>query len=199
MLPMANIFSERLDAGNFINSIPEPRKIVDIGCGPFPNAWPQATHLIDYINHEGYDGLGFTIQDLNDPNLRLPFADNTFDFAICVQCIEHILDPARLMSEISRIAKSGYLEFPLPLEDNLLSGDGDQYGHKWWFKLGFDSKVIYMPRQRLLTIISSKQFRKVLTAGPLDVRAFFKESFHAGIIWKDSIDFCSLEHDYYVF
>ncbi len=38
---------------------------------------------------------------------RLPFRDNAFDKVVCVNVIEHVFDPAKLLSEISRVLGPG--------------------------------------------------------------------------------------------
>jgi SAM-dependent methyltransferase len=43
---------------------------------------------------------------------NLPFKDNSFDFVIASHVLEHSKDPARFLSEIQRVSKSGYIEVP---------------------------------------------------------------------------------------
>lgn len=43
---------------------------------------------------------------------NLPFKDNSFDFVIASHVLEHSSDPERFLSEIQRVAKSGYIEVP---------------------------------------------------------------------------------------
>lgn len=37
--------------------------------------------------------------------LDLPFADNSFDTALCIETIEHIRDPGRVVAELTRVAR----------------------------------------------------------------------------------------------
>ena len=37
----------------------------------------------------------------------LPFADETFDFAICMEGVEHVINPSLLIAELSRVVKKG--------------------------------------------------------------------------------------------
>lgn len=41
-----------------------------------------------------------------------PFKDKEFDYVICSHVLEHVPDPEMFISEITRVGKSGYLEFP---------------------------------------------------------------------------------------
>jgi ubiquinone/menaquinone biosynthesis C-methylase UbiE len=52
-------------------------------------------------NYRGLDVLG----DLQ----RLPFNDNTFDAAVCIQTLEHVNEPMRVTNEIGRVLKPGGL------------------------------------------------------------------------------------------
>lgn len=42
-----------------------------------------------------------------------PFDDNEFDYVICSHVIEHVEDVEMFCSEMFRVARSGYLEYPL--------------------------------------------------------------------------------------
>ncbi len=44
---------------------------------------------------------------------RFPFADKEFDYVICSHVLEHVPDVAGFLSEIFRVGKMGYLEYPL--------------------------------------------------------------------------------------
>jgi len=53
------------------------------------------------INHEKPD---FVFADMNEP---LPFPDGKFDAVVCMEGIEHTLDPAAVIAELCRITRSG--------------------------------------------------------------------------------------------
>lgn len=61
-------------------------------------------------------GFAVTCADINSERLEyvyanmekpLPFADGQFDFAICMEGIEHVINPHQLASELTRIIKPG--------------------------------------------------------------------------------------------
>ena len=43
---------------------------------------------------------------------KFPFSDNEFDYVICSHVIEHVEDVDTFISELTRVAKKGYLEYP---------------------------------------------------------------------------------------
>jgi len=60
-----------------------------------------------------------------------PFADDQFDFALCVTTLEDIRDPIWVCAEMSRVAKAGYVEVPT-IEAELIynvEGQGPFLGH----------------------------------------------------------------------
>lgn len=44
--------------------------------------------------------------------MRFPFEDNTFDYVICSHVLEHVDDVDAFVSEIVRVGKKGYIEYP---------------------------------------------------------------------------------------
>jgi hypothetical protein len=68
-----------------------------------------------------------------------PFRDNQFDVAVCVMTLADLRDPIWVCSELSRVAKSGYVEVPTIVSE-LLQHEGDDaggqhlgYAHRRWF------------------------------------------------------------------
>lgn len=51
--------------------------------------------------------------------MALPFFDNAFDYVICRQVIEHSVDPARFLREISRVGRAGYIETPSDISEDI--------------------------------------------------------------------------------
>lgn len=53
---------------------------------------------------------------------RLPFRDSSFDGVVCLEVLEHVMDPAKVLTEISRVLKPGArawvsMPFLYPLHD----------------------------------------------------------------------------------
>lgn len=78
-----------------------------------------------YFEHTCYVGLDLAVGDVtwNYSRLdvvgdlqRLPFADNVFDAAVCIQTLEHVNEPQQVIREISRVLQPGkrlYLSAPM--------------------------------------------------------------------------------------
>jgi SAM-dependent methyltransferase len=58
---------------------------------------------------------------------ELPFRDLAFDFVICSHLLEHVRNPARLLKELQRVARRGYIETPSSVHERLY---GNPF-HKW--------------------------------------------------------------------
>jgi SAM-dependent methyltransferase len=43
---------------------------------------------------------------------RFPFKDREFDYVVCSHVIEHVADVQSLVSELGRVARRGYIEYP---------------------------------------------------------------------------------------
>ena len=102
-------------------------RIVDLGCEPNPH--PRASVGVDaFIDPEhrtcgmgeeispdemNRRGIEFVKADL----VELPFPDKAFDFAYAHHVFEHLEDPKRACSEVSRIAKAGAIITPSPFAE----------------------------------------------------------------------------------
>ena len=63
-----------------------------------------------------------------------PFADGTFDFAVCSHTLEDVRDPVWVCAELQRVARAGYLEVPSRLEEHTGQINGPWAGwahHRW--------------------------------------------------------------------
>jgi len=64
-----------------------------------------------------------------------PFADKSFDFAICSHTLEDIRDPLFVCSELIRVAKAGYIEVPSRLSETCRGAEHPRVAglshHRW--------------------------------------------------------------------
>jgi uncharacterized protein YbaR (Trm112 family) len=87
--------------------------VLDVGSGG--NPYPRANVLID-----AYED---TIERHHAPLIadrpmvygtveKLPFKNKTFDFIIASHVLEHMAEPDKMLSELQRVGKAGYIETP---------------------------------------------------------------------------------------
>ena len=157
-------------------------KILDLGCSNV-NFWPEANHFADIHDYEN----DFKIKNLKftkiEPDKKLPFKDKEFDYVVCAHVIEHVNDPIFFKKEIERIGKSGYIELPTRLNDNMVFGcDEEIFGHKWWFEFDDDDKKLVFSKK----INAIDQF--VSVGSIFDLTEIFDDSFIIQTYWNESID-----------
>lgn len=99
------------------SQIPAGARVLDAGSGE--------GRYTEYFNHTRYVGLDLAVGDAawdysdldTVGDLReIPFSDNLFDAAVCIQTLEHVNDPFQVIREIGRVLKPGgrfYLAAPM--------------------------------------------------------------------------------------
>lgn len=109
-----------VDPRDFVK-IPNGSRILDYGSG-------QATYLIDFhdrgmsisgaeISEHLVDGClkrGLDVHHVEDP-LQIPFSEDEFDVVYLMQVFEHLSDPHKALSELSRVMRIGgrlYIALP---------------------------------------------------------------------------------------
>ncbi|MBX2916017.1 MAG: class I SAM-dependent methyltransferase [Cyclobacteriaceae bacterium] len=128
-------------------SIPRSAYVLDVGSGhnPHPRANVIADKFIDTNYHRADN-----IKILNNQKFveadgqALPFKDKEFDYVICCHVVEHVDDPTRFLTELSRVGKKGYLEAPSLVGELLIPKESHQ-----WVLLDIDKKIILVNKKRL--------------------------------------------------
>ncbi|HTB80508.1 MAG TPA: class I SAM-dependent methyltransferase [Opitutaceae bacterium] len=96
---------------------PPPRRVLDIGCG--------LGFYGKHLRSDGHDWLGAEVKESDCAELarrglphqlvdgrKLPFAENCFDTAICIEVLEHIEEPDGFLAEVRRMAPRLLISVP---------------------------------------------------------------------------------------
>jgi SAM-dependent methyltransferase len=129
--------------------LPKGARILDFGCGAGKTVYSLRDQ--GYCNTVGYDMKDylelrqpadrsyFYIADFSS-NGKLPFEDNSFDFVISEQVLEHVNNQVGIMKELHRIMRPGGHAlhiFPARyciIEPHIYVPFGGVIGHRWWYK-----------------------------------------------------------------
>jgi uncharacterized protein YbaR (Trm112 family) len=85
-----------------LRSLPEDAVVLDLGGGDRRHDDPRVLNL---------EYLPYRRVDLYADGLRLPFADDTFDFILSQAVLEHVPEPQTAVDEIRRVLKPGGLVY----------------------------------------------------------------------------------------
>lgn len=119
-------------------SIPVDRQalVLDVGSGDKPH-W-RADVLLDRFVDDAHAGQrsgtarARVDRPLFDADAEdMPFADQVFDYVICSHVLEHVHHPDRVVAELTRVAKAGYIEVPEAASAKIV----DFPSHLWWVTL----------------------------------------------------------------
>lgn len=110
--------------------------VLDVGSGDKPH-WRADVLLDRYVDrsHGGQrygGGEARVTRPLFDADATdMPFADGVFDYVVCSHVLEHVLDPAAVVAEMTRVGRAGYIEVPDAGSAKIL----DFPSHLWWCRL----------------------------------------------------------------
>ncbi|MCX7018623.1 MAG: class I SAM-dependent methyltransferase [Candidatus Sumerlaeota bacterium] len=120
-------------------------RVLEIGSGGRPHNRADVLtdrHCLDNSQREGKslkrDKRPLVIAD----GEALPFADKSFDYCICMHVLEHVRNPARLLDEMQRVARAGYIEAPTELFDWLFAVPPYTEIHHWLINLSRGELII---------------------------------------------------------
>lgn len=161
--------------------------VLDIGSGG--NPYPRANVLLDAYEETTERNWSPLITDR--PMAmgfaeNLPFKDNAFDFVVLSHVLEHSKDPAKLFSELTRVAKAGYIETPDALFEKIcpyschrleITNDNNKLYICHKSESVSDKKMFFLFRR----IRNSDTINTILSDSPFD--------FHMRYYWKDKIEY----------
>jgi SAM-dependent methyltransferase len=110
--------------------------VLDVGSGDKPS-WRADVLLDRYLGDEyavqrsGRGRARVTRPLFNADAAAMPFADGVFDYTICSNLLEHVVDPAGVISELARVSRAGYIEVPEASSAKII----DFPSHIWWCRL----------------------------------------------------------------
>lgn len=137
------------------SSLPAGSRVLDVGAGPCQYR-PLFKHCDyrtqDYCQHEASshgpfaESWHYGALDYVSDATAIPVDDGSFDAVICTEVLEHVLEPALVLQEISRILRDGgRLILSAPLGSGLHQEPDHYYGGftPYWYqhhlhRLGFD-------------------------------------------------------------
>ncbi len=146
-----------------LETVPDDALVLDVGGWAVP--FPRADWMLDLGTYEtrgewGYDGdradERFTpatwVQRDVCAREPWPFADGQFDFAVCSHTLEDVRDPVWVCSELSRVARAGYVETPSRLEEQSwgVQGEWAGWGHHHWIVEVVDDRLEFLFKHHLV-------------------------------------------------
>ena len=117
-------------------------RVLDVGSGDKPH-WRADVLLDRFIDatHAGQRSgrkAARVSRPLFDADATaMPFADRAFDYSVCSHVLEHVIDPGRVIDELMRVSKAGYIEVPEASSAKIL----DFPSHLWWVRLDGNTLV----------------------------------------------------------
>ncbi len=164
--------------------------VLDVGSGNSP--FPRADVLAEKFLLDDSNRIWGRKPILAAPTVacdaeRLPFRDGTFDFVVASHLLEHVDRPDRVMEELSRVGKAGYIECPDASYDKL---DSPPY-HRWFVQMR-DGKLVFTQKDRAVFDPGIKDLtHKTLYKDGGFWSTFWRHlhSFFVMYWWEGSIDF----------
>jgi len=182
-----------------------PIRILDIGGGHFPFA--LATHIVDIISYEdfqrllkerkysefgywGADELNFSKNTWYSVDIckeKLPFEDKYFDFCVCCSTLEDLPNPFKVIEEISRVSKAGYIEVPskeiectLGVEGGVLTRFYTGYYHHLWLFTKKKEGLYIEPKYSFIAASKcfcfKRKYVKIWKKNKMDIVSYFWEN-----------------------
>lgn len=179
--------------------IGKKEKVLEIGSGHNPTyrANVIVERFIDTNYHRCGDVKVYNHQTfIHASGEKLPFKDKEFDYVICNQVLEHVEDPISFVSELSRVAKRGYIETPSLIGEFLFPKES----HKWVI-LDLNGKLILFEKDKMPGNYQNDYGELFLNYLPYQSIPYSLLWMTEGDItinryeWKDNIDIIVNPHD----
>jgi len=175
-----------------IKNIKPTDKVLEVGPGGLPyfrsDVFLEKTYddPLEFAGQRGFhDPLKTEKKVVFFDGKEFPFKDNEFDYVICSHVIEHVPDIDVFSSELQRVAKKGYIEFPTIYYDYLynfnehISSPYFKDGIIYWMKKSETLIDNFKPIQQL--------FKNYNLTNKNEINIVFKNIFFQGIEWEGEI------------
>ncbi len=116
---------------------------------------------------------------------QFPFRDKEFDYVICSHVLEHVEDVEYFLSELQRVARKGYLEFPTIYYDYIYN-----FPEHTMFLFYRNNTIFYLPKKETLLdgfLPVTRLFYRTLQLGHGSFIKKMRYYFFQGFEWFDQI------------
>jgi SAM-dependent methyltransferase len=180
---------------HLIKSIKPSDRVLEIGPGGSPH--PRSDIFLEYQfdspsvaeSQRGYEKPLITDKPvIFYTGSKFPFGDKDFDYVICSHVVEHVPDVNVFISEICRVGKAGYLEYPTIYYDYIYN-----FPEHTTFVKYKASTLFWMPKtQTSLAEFQPVQdfFYQSLSQRYFDLVNDLKPFFFEGFEWFNSVQTC---------
>lgn len=195
-----------MDKASYVELIPPESKVVDVGGGANP-CW-RADYVVDGLRYDQRGALakgaiaGERVTPATWIQLDLcdrtpwPFPDKYFDVALCTHVLEDLRDPIWVCSELTRVAKAGYVEVLSRLAEQSRGVEHPCYAgyhHHRWLVSFHDNTMVFRFKPHSLHVTP-----KAIVADVGPNCAINPKYMNLGFDWKDNFKFqeklCFDEH-----
>lgn len=163
--------------------------VLDVGSGDNPH-WRADVLLDMYIDDKFLAqrrGNSVVSRPIFDANAEeMPFKDKTFDYVICSHLLEHVENPEKVIQEIMRVGKSGYIEVPFEGSSKIT----DFMSHLWYCRKE-NEKIIFTAKK---DIIFDNEIEKFVSDPKISkhLSKLYVDNFEKCIVslhWNESISY----------
>jgi ubiquinone/menaquinone biosynthesis C-methylase UbiE len=176
----------------FVKNIKKGDLVLDVGSGDKP-FWRADVIVDKYLKDDQQRHSGSMVFDKRkvfiDADVEsLPFKDKVFDFVFCSHLLEHVENPDKAISELTRVAKKGYIEVPYAISDLF-----QPFPPHLWYCGYDDGFLIFKQREKEGNFFnkSTERFGKKLYSNPLFQYLLAKDvgTVFIRLYWEKSIKF----------
>jgi len=178
-----------------ITGIKKKDRVLEIGPGGLPHARSDVYLEKKFNEIEAHQQRGFAKKtEIKKPIIyynggKFPFKDKEFDYVICSHVIEHVPKEnlELFISEIQRVAKRGYIEFPNALYELINYQDV----HLWLMNLRNET-MLFLDKSQFKTNNLHKIYRDFFYNSTANLEKLFEDYkyfFFCGFEWDNQLKF----------